>query len=76
MSDINYNYATDIVFQYASILEDVNTAIKYLEEEQWKRGIGLVAAEADTSEKDYHKEMTDWLSEMAVKKDQRANNDG
>jgi hypothetical protein len=75
ISDINYDFATNLVFRYAQVLDRVNESVHALEEEQFKLGVGIVAAEADTSEKAYTSQMRGWLKEMAVAKDTRLNRD-
>jgi uncharacterized protein YutE (UPF0331/DUF86 family) len=75
ISDVNYTFATNLVFEYADAIENARLEVKKLEEEQHTRDIGLVAAEADTAEPDYDAEMKRWNAEMIAAKESRGKRD-
>ena len=75
ISDVNYAFATNLVFDYADAIEKARLEIKKLEEEQHTRGIGLVVAEADTAEPDYDAEMEKWNADMIAAKESRGKRD-
>jgi uncharacterized protein YutE (UPF0331/DUF86 family) len=69
ISDVNYHYATKLVFDYADAIEVARVSIKSLEEEQYEMGIGMVAARADTNEPGHESGMKEWLAEMVLAKE-------
>jgi hypothetical protein len=71
ISDTNYNYATQLVFDYSTAIDSLRTVINALEKEQLERRIGIVAAEVDTQEAGYASGMKRWIEEMATTKEQR-----
>jgi hypothetical protein len=75
ISDVNYTFATNLVFEYADAIEKARLEVKKLEEEQHNRGIGLVVAEADTAEPNYDAELKKWIGEMIAAKETRGNRD-
>jgi hypothetical protein len=75
ISDVNFSFATNLVFEYADAIEKARLEVKKLEEQQHVRGIGLVVAEADTAEPDYDTEMKKWNAEMIAAKELRGKRD-
>ena len=71
ISEVNYTFATNLVFEYAAAIERTRVEIASLEQQQHARGIGLVVAEADTSDPGYESEMKKWIAEMAQNKESR-----
>lgn len=76
ISDINYNYVTDLVFQYGEAMDKIREAVTYVESEQYARGIGLVKAKGSGTECDFDEEFRKWMTELASSKDKRPNRDG
>ena len=72
ISEVNYAFATRLVFDYATAIEQVRLEIKKLEEQQHAQGIGVVVAEADTTEPGYDVEMKKWIAEMSGNKESRS----
>lgn len=75
ISDVNYTFATQLVFDYAAAIEKVRLEVKKLEERQHSEGIGIVEAEANTAEPGYDSEMKGWISDMARTKEARGQRD-
>jgi hypothetical protein len=71
ISDVNYDFATQLVIDYNTAIEAVRSNIKVLEQRQAEAGIGLVAAQANTEDPDYDREIRGWIREMAISKEQR-----
>lgn len=76
ISDINYDYVTDLVFRYADALEKVKEAVEHVEAVQFDRGIGLIKARGDSSEPNFETAFKEWVDELANAKDKRPNYDG
>jgi hypothetical protein len=75
ISDVNYGFVTQLVFDYADAMTRLNQCVGELETAQLHKGVGFVVAEADTAEPDHEAELTRWTQEMAVSKDARPNAD-
>ncbi len=73
ISDVTYDVATNLVFDYDEAIKEVRANIKMLEQRQVEAGVGLVAAEANTDDPEYDAEIKRWIKEMAVSKEQRPN---
>lgn len=73
ISDVNYDFATKLVFDYDTAIDETRASIKTLEQRQAVAGVGLVAAEADTEEPAYETEIKRWIKEMAISKERRPN---
>ncbi|MGH8456641.1 MAG: hypothetical protein ACRETW_05570 [Stenotrophobium sp.] len=69
ISDVNYSYATELVFDYADAIKVACLSIKNLEEKQYEMRIGIVAAQADTNEPGYKSGIKKWLAEMVLAKE-------
>jgi uncharacterized protein YutE (UPF0331/DUF86 family) len=69
ISDINYSYATQLVFDYANLIDEVKEAVNKLEQEQIRRKVGIT----ETAEIPFTK---DFIQAMARRKDRRPNFDG
>jgi len=76
ISDISYQYVTDLVFKYAEAIDKVREAIADVESVQCAQGIGLVKAKGDRTEPDFDAEFKTWMKELANSKDKRPNRDG
>jgi hypothetical protein len=75
ISDVNYSFVTQLVFDYADAMERLNQYVGEMEIAQLREGVGFVVAEADTAEPNYDAEMKRWTQEMAARKDARPNAD-
>jgi hypothetical protein len=75
ISDVNYTYATNLVFAYANVVEKTRREVRSLEEQQHSQGIGLVHSEADTAEPAYDAGIKEWYAEMIKAKEARGRRD-
>jgi len=75
ISDVNYAFATSLVFDYADAIEKTRLEVKKLEEQQHSRGIGIVWAEADTTEEGYDSDIKQWIADMGQAKEARGKRD-
>ena len=75
ISDVNYGFVTQLVFDYADAITRLNRYVGELETAQLHKGVGFVVGEADAAELDYESELTRWTQEMASRKDARPNAD-
>ena len=69
ISDINYRYATQLVFDYANLIDNVRDAVLKLEEEQSHYGVGMTVKLDIQCTKEY-------ILSMAREKDRLPNYDG
>ena len=69
ISDINYRYATQLVFDYANLIDEIRDAVNMIEKEQIRRGVGMTVNSDITLTKEF-------FQAMAREKDRRPNFDG
>ena len=55
LSDIDYDFATHLVFELDSVLDEVGTVINRLESEQVAQGIGMTVAGPSTTKEELRK---------------------
>ena len=76
ISDINYEYMTQLVFAYAEAMDFVNNAVRKIEKMQLEAGCGIVVATGDKEKANYEQIFLGWCVDMAKTKERRPNTDG
>lgn len=65
LADIDYDYATSLVFELSDVLQAVNDAICRLEKEQIEKGVGMTRSGPQPT--------TEYLREFAANKEKLHN---